>query len=83
MRIYYNYYTTGLEYIASPYHKLTETELAADIDNTLDAGIDVYLIQPGTYRVLFWKMPLTRQTRTSVGSPKLTTYRPLVSSSTC
>ncbi len=58
LRVYYNDDTTDLDSVASPYHRrgqaVSDAEVAACIDEAVDAGIDVYVNQPGTGWVPLW-----------------------------
>ncbi|MCW2316593.1 hypothetical protein M2322_002141 [Rhodoblastus acidophilus] len=58
LKIYYNDDATDLQ-MASPFHELhqdvTDTELAANMRQCFEAGVDVYVLQPGTGWVPLWR----------------------------
>lgn len=58
LRVYYSDDTTDIMSNASPFHQrgddITETQIGASIDEAADAGIDVYLSQPGTGWIPWW-----------------------------
>ena len=59
LRVFYNDDITHLASLASPFHRfkeeVTEEEIRADVNQAIDAGVDVFVTQPGTGWVPYWK----------------------------